>query len=179
VRKSTQKLIRWLLGLVLVADLALAAANWQMAAGPRDPQDELHALRQQRALLAADVARAQKIRATLPEVERSSSAFFQQQIAPAQSGYSALMADLGTLARGTGVRASNITYRQGNPDQRGVVEVEIGASVSGEYPNIVRFINGLEHSETFYVLDGLTLGANTSGGLGLNLRLRTYFRTAA
>jgi Tfp pilus assembly protein PilO len=179
VRKSTQKLIRWFLGLVLVADLALAAVNWQMAAGPRDPQDELHALRQQRALLAADVARAQKIRANLPEIERNSSVFFQQQIAPAQSGYSELMDNLGALARTTGVRASNITYRQGNPDKRGVVEVEIGASVSGEYPNIVRFINGLEHSETFYVLDGLTLGANTSGGLGLNLRLRTYFRTAA
>jgi len=57
--------------------------------------------------------------------------------------------------------------------------VEIGASVSGDYPNIVRFINGLEHSDTFYVLDSLTLGAGSAGGLGLNLHLRTYFRTAA
>jgi len=179
VRKSTQKLIRWFLGAVLIADLALAAVNWRIAAAPRDPADELRLLRQQRALLAADVARAQKIRADLPAVERDSGTFFQKQIAPSESGYSALMDNLGALARAADVRAGNVTYRQGNPDHRGVVEVEIGASVSGEYPNIVRFINGLEHSETFYVLDGLTLGAGTSGGLGLNLRLRTYFRTAA
>jgi Tfp pilus assembly protein PilO len=179
VRKSRQTLIRWLLGAVLAADLALAAVNWQIAAAPRDPQDELHSLRQQRALLAADVARAQKIRADLPDVERHSGEFFQQQIAPTQSGYSALIEDLGALAGAAGVRTGNITYRQGTPDKRGVLEVEIGASVAGDYPNIVRFINGLEHSDTFYVLDGLTLAAGSTGGLGLNLRLRTYFRTAA
>jgi len=179
LRKSTQKLIRWLLVGVLVADLALGAVNWEIAAAPRAPEDELHLLRQQRALLAADVARAQKIRADLPEVERHSGAFFQQQIAPSQSGYSALIENLGALAGAAGVRTGNVTFRQGNPDKRGVVEIEIGATVNGDYPNIVRFINGLEHSDTFYVLDGLTLAAGSSGGLGLNLHLRTYFRTAA
>jgi Tfp pilus assembly protein PilO len=179
LRKSTQRLIRWLLVAVLVADLALAAVNWRIASAPRDPEDELRMLRQQRALLAADVARAQKIREDLPAVERDSGAFFQKQIAPSESGYSALIDNLGSLARAADVRTGNITYRQGNPDKRGVVEVEIGATVNGDYPNIVRFINGLEHSETFYVLDGLTLAAGSSGGLGLNLRLRTYFRTAA
>ena len=179
MRKSTQKLIRWLLGAVLIADLALAAVNWQIDAAPRDPQDELRLLRQQHALLAADVARAQQIRVNLPAVELHSGAFFQQQIAPSQSGYSALIENLGALAGAAGVRTGNVTFRQGAPDKRGVVEVEIGASVNGDYPNIVRFINGLEHSDTFYVLDGLTLAADTSGGLGLNLRLRTYFRTAA
>jgi len=179
LRKSTQKLIRWFLGAVLVADLALAAVNWQIAAAPRDPEDELRLLRQQSALLAADVARAQNIRAELPEVERNSGVFFQEQIAPSQSGYSALIENLGEMAGAAGVRTGNVTFRQGSPDKRGVIEVEIGASVNGEYPNIVRFINGLEHSDTFYVLDSLTLAADTGGGLGLNLRLRTYFRTAA
>jgi type IV pilus assembly protein PilO len=175
--KPTQTLIRWLLGLVLVADLALVAVNWKMAAAPGDPNVELNVLRQQRALLAADVARAKKIRGELDDVEQDSEVFFQKQIMPAQSGYSALIGNFGDLARAAGVRTSNITYRTGDPDKRGVIEVEIGASVSGDYANIVRFINGLEHSDTFYVLDSLTLGAGSSGGLGLNLHLRTYFRS--
>jgi Tfp pilus assembly protein PilO len=178
LRKSTQKLIRWLLGLVLVADLGLAAVNWEMAAAPRDPDAELHTLRQQRALLAADIARAKKIRAELSDIEREGGEFFQKQIVPAETGYSALSEDFGDLARAAGVYASNVTYRTGNPDKRGVIQVEIGASVSGEYPNIVRFINGLEHSDTFYVLDSLTLGAGSAGGLGLNLHLRTFLRSS-
>ena len=179
MRKSTQILIRWLLAAVLAADLALGAVNWKMAAAPGDSEDELRSLRQQRALLAADIARAKKIRADLPDIQRSSAAFFQQAIVPAQSGYSALSQDFGALARGAGVRTGNITYREGMPDKRGVIEVEIGATVSGDYPSIVHFINALEHSDTFYVLDSLNLGAATTGGLALNLHLRTYFRTAA
>jgi hypothetical protein len=172
-------MIRWLLAAVLLADLALAAVNWKMAAAPGDSQDELRLLRQQRALLAADIARAKRIRADLPDIQRNSIAFFQQAIMPAQSGYSALSQDFGALAHAAGVRTGNITYHEGPPDKRGVVQVEIGATVSGDYPNIVRFINGLEHSDAFYVLDNLTLGAGSGGGLGLNLHLRTYFRTAA
>lgn len=179
MRKSTQKLIRWLLAAVLVADLALAAVNWKLSTAPSEPADELHLLRQQRALLAADIARAKQIRVSLPQVERNSGAFFEHQIVPAQSGYSALSADLAALARQAGVRTGQLSYRESAPDKRGVIEVEIGAAVNGDYPNIVHFINGLEHSDTFYVLDSLTLGAGSSGGLGLNLHLRTYFRTAA
>jgi hypothetical protein len=47
---------------------------------------------------------------------------------------------------------------------------------------VVRFINGLEHSGNFYVLDGLALAGSGSGSVGdmrlkLNLQLRTYFRS--
>lgn len=178
MRNSTRRLIQWFLALVLVADLGLAAVNWKMTTAPRDPDAEVRTLRQQRALLAADIARAKKIRAELGDIERDGGAFFQEQIMPVESGYSALSENFGDLARAAGVRASNITYRTGNPDQRGVIQVEIGASVSGDYPNIVRFINGLEHSDTFYVLDSLTLGAGSTGGLGLNLHLRTFFRSS-
>ena len=179
MRKSTQKLIRWLLGLVLVADLALAAVNWRMASAPRDPDAELHMLRQQRALLAADIARAKKIRAELGDVEQEGDAFFKQQIVPEETGYSGLSENFGKLARTRPACApATSPIARAEPDKRGVIEIEIGATVSGDYPNIVRFINGLEHSETFYVLDSLTLGAGSSGGLGLNLHLRTFFRSA-
>ena len=178
MRKSTQNVIRWFLAVVLVADLALAAVNWKMASAPRDPGEELQTLRQQRALLTADIARAKTIRADLGDVERDGGAFFQKQIVPASGGYSALIDNLGSLARIAGVRASNITYHEGAPDKRGVIEIEINATVSGDYTNVVHFINGLEHSDTFYVLDSLVLGAGSSGGLGLNLHLRSFFRTA-
>src|SRR3954468_24849673 len=130
MRKSTQNLIRWIIGAILAADLVLAAVNWKIATGPRDPEQELHALRQQRALLAADVARGKKIRAELPEIDRAGTQFFQDEILPAQSGYSALSADFGDLARMAGVRTGNITYRESLPDKRGVIQLEMTATVS-------------------------------------------------
>jgi hypothetical protein len=179
VTKPQKKLIRLALGALLAADLLLVIVNWQLDAAARPGNGELPFRRQQLALLSADIARARQIRADLPSVERQAGEFFQQHIAPAQSGYSALVEDVGQLAEDAEVRAENLTFRQGTPDARGVVQVEIGATVNGEYANIVRFINGLEHSDTFYVLDGLQLTSGTTGGLRLNLRLRTYFRTVA
>src|SRR5205807_1142354 len=128
MRKSTQRLIQWIIGAILFADVLLAGVNWKIASAPRDPEQELHALRQQRALLAADVARGKKIRAELPEVDKAGTAFFQDEILPAQSGYSALSENFGDLARVAGVRTGNISYRENQPDKRGVIQLEMTAT---------------------------------------------------
>jgi len=93
------------------------------------------------------------------------------------SGYSSIVSDLGTMARESGLRAENVNFRQHPADKRGVIEVEISEIVNGDYPSVVRFINSLEHSDTFYVLDGLSLAAGSAGELRLNMQLRTYFRS--
>src|SRR3954471_12165825 len=140
MRKSTQRLLQWIIAAILVADVILAGVNWKIATGPRDPEQELHALRQQRALLAADVARGKKIRAELPEIDRAGTQFFQDEILAAQSGYSSVSENFGELAQRAGVRTGNITYRDSAPDKHGVIQLEMTATVSGDYANIVRFI---------------------------------------
>ncbi len=175
--KRTKRIIRVILGIVVAADIVLAGVNWQMAEANRTPQAELNALKRQHALMAGDVTRAQTIRITLPEIERQCDTFFQQNFRPAASGYSSVISDFGTLTRGAGLQAENLNFHQHEADKRGVTEVDISAVVSGDYSSVVRFVNNLEHSDTFYVLDGLSLAPNGSGGqLRLNLQLRTYFR---
>ncbi len=172
-----QKLVRWGLGVVLFADLVLAGLSWRMATAPRPDPSELNLLRQQHDLLAADVARGEQIRRELPAVEQQGNAFFQERLPAAASGYSVVVDNFGEVARSAGLRTDNVTFRQHNPDNRGVIAVEISATVNGDYPSVLRFINGLERSDTFYVLDELSLAAGSEGNLRLNFRLRTYFRT--
>mgnify|MGYP001608520988 FL=1 len=61
-------------------------------------------------------------------------------------------------------------------ETRGVTEVTVSATVEGDYVSVVRFINGLERSDNFYLLDSLGLASSTGGSIKLNLQLRTYFR---
>jgi Tfp pilus assembly protein PilO len=170
-------LIRWLIGAVLAIDLVLLVVNWRLNAQPATPRVELNLLRKQHALLAADVARAQQIRNEMPRIEQQSETFFNQNLQPAGTGYSSVVSDFGTLTRDAGLQAEHISFRQHPADKRGVVEVEISSVVNGDYPSVVRFINGLEHSDNFYVLEGLELAAGSAGELRLNLQLRTYFKT--
>jgi len=176
--KRTKAIIRVILGIVVAADIVLAGVNWQMAEANRTPQAELNALKRQHALMAADVTRAETIRTTLPEIEQQRDTFFKQNFRPIASGYSSVISDFGTLSRGAGLQAENLNFHQHEADKRGVTEVDISAVVNGDYSSVVRFVNDLEHSDTFYVLDGLSLASSGSGGqLRLNLQLRTYFRS--
>ncbi|PYU23749.1 MAG: hypothetical protein DMG32_15520 [Acidobacteria bacterium] len=159
-------------------DLTLAAFSWQMADANRTPQSELNAVKRQHSLMAADITRAETIRTTLPAVEQQCDSFFRQNFRPVNSGYSSVISNFGSLSRGAGLQAENLNFHRHEADKRGVTEVDISAVVDGDYSSVVRFVNDLEHSDTFYVLDGLSLAASGSGGqLKLNLQLRTYFRS--
>jgi Tfp pilus assembly protein PilO len=176
--KRTKIIIRAILGVVIAVDIVLAGINWQMAAANRTPQSELIALKRDHALMTADITRAETIRTTLPSIEQQCDTFFHQNFRPLSSGYSSVISDIGTLSRGAGLQAGNLSFHQHEPDKRGVTQVDIFAVVDGDYSSVVRFVNDLQHSDTFYVLDGLSLAGGGSGGqLKLNLQLRTYFRS--
>ena len=175
--RSTKTLIRVLLAAIVLADLVLLGINWNLTSSPHSPQSELKFLARQHALLSADVTRAQKIREDLPAVQKESDGFFHDQFRPIASGYSGLEDDLGVLTRTAGLRTEGLSFRQKPADKSGVSEIEIGATVDGDYPSVVRFIDELERSPNFYILDSLSLAAGSAGQLKLNLQLRTFFRT--
>jgi Tfp pilus assembly protein PilO len=172
-----KNIVRWVIAAVIVADLALAALNWQIARTPHAPEGELQSLELQRKMMIGDVARGDQIRANLPGIDQQCDRFFQDQFRPAGVGYSGLIADLGSIAGKAGLKADATTFAQHKPDEHGVVELDIGESVEGSYPSIVAFLNGLENSHGFYILDGLSLASSHEGALRLSLRLRTFFRS--
>ena len=64
--KSRKNAIRVIIGLILLADIALIGVNWQLSSAPAAPAGELRMLRQRRDLMSADIRRAETIRARHP-----------------------------------------------------------------------------------------------------------------
>jgi hypothetical protein len=172
-----KRIVRWALAAVIVVDLALVFLNWQIGRSPHAPQGELQSLELQRKMMTGDVNRGDEIRRNLPAIEQQCDRFYQDQFRPIASGYSGLIADLGSIANQAGLKSDATTFQQLKPNEHGVVELDIGESVEGSYPSVVAFLNGLEHSHGFYILDGLSLTSNREGALKLSLRLRTFFRS--
>lgn len=168
---------RWALGLLLAMDAALLFINWRNGGAEAQAQN-LRALKYQYAVMSKDVRHAQDIEKRLPQIQEQCDAFFKEQLSPAAGGYSAVVADLGRIAEKAGLRTSGVSYNQQPVTDRGVIEVEIAATVEGDYPSLVRFINGLERSDSFYLLDKLVLASSTGGGIKLAFELRTYFRSS-
>lgn len=175
---GTRRWVRRGLAVLLAADVVLLLVVWRSARlHPATEIQDLELLRERHRVMGQDVARAQDIRRRLPAVEKQCNAFFAERLLPAASGYSAVVADLGKIAAEVGLPANNITYKQRDVERRGVVEVEVTATVEGDYPSLAKFINGLERSDRLYLLDSFALVSAREKTIKLNLSLRTYFRS--
>jgi Tfp pilus assembly protein PilO len=180
MNRNSRRWKRWVMaaiGVLLAADVALVYLNWQArGAGPRALLERRNLLIPEEKLWRADVRRVAAIRDRLPEVVLQCDTFLRQHFLEERSGYSAIVADLGEAARHAGLASNTLAFKQKPLESRGVVEVGITASVEGRYTQLVTFINGIERSEKFYLLDSLTLSPAQGGALKMNLQLRTYLR---
>ncbi len=51
------------------------------------------------------------------------------------------------------------------------------AQLSGNYLQLIRFINALERNQLFFIVDDLELGGEQNGIVRLQIKLETYLRT--
>ncbi|HVA93600.1 MAG TPA: GspMb/PilO family protein [Candidatus Dormibacteraeota bacterium] len=169
--------VRWGLIVLLATDMILVGVNWNLGRVPQVHTGDLNRLVMLEKSYRADNARLERFRRELPADEKQWGDFFTTHFQPEGAGYSAVSQDLGQLSRAAGLQSDSITFHQHNPDARGLMEVDISTAVEGNYDSLIEFLNKLEHSDNFYVLDTLALASSSAGKLRLNLQLRTYFRT--
>ncbi len=100
--------------------------------------------------------------------------FYNQRFPGAYSTISAAIYD---LAGKNNVRLTRLSYIQ-TPSSPGLAEVRMDASLSGEYAPLMHFINGLERSKTFFLINGLTFTGQQGGSVNLRLVLTTYLHAA-
>jgi Type II secretion system (T2SS), protein M subtype b len=166
------------LAVPIALDLALAAYLWQSSqSDPLALGAERDGLAIQAKLLRDDVQRGERIRASLPKARAQCDNFFNQSFLDSASGYSRIDSDLGEIASKAGVKTTGFSFKQRPIKDRGVTEITISTSLDASYPAMIQFINGLERSKNFYLLDRLHLASATAGSLRLEIELHTYFRT--
>lgn len=101
-------------------------------------------------------------------------AFYDKRIPP---NYSSIDARVGELAVASGVRLSRMQYTQG-PAGNDLTEISLDAGISGDYPQIMKFINSLERNQMFFVIRTMSLTGQSGGLVNLRLRVSTWLRPA-
>jgi Tfp pilus assembly protein PilO len=169
--------IRAVIAIVVLLDIILIGVNWSLASAPHPSNLQVKLLDQRRSLIAADVRRAEDIRKSLPAVETDTNTFYQKDLRPGTAGYSSVVEDLGKLAKDSHLQITSTRFRPKVVEKRGVQEITVTITTQGQYADLVSFINSLERSGSFFLLDSLSLESSSEGGLKLNMELRTYFRS--
>lgn len=104
------------------------------------------------------------------------SQFYQDRFAARDSE---LAAELGKLASENGVRILQAKYKQEDPTGVGIVPTEIEGNFSGDYLQLVRFINALERSKQFFTVDSISLAGESTGPVKLEVKMHSYLRSGA
>jgi len=169
------------LTLLIGADLALAAYGWRLSSAPRTPKQQLASEGRELELLRADIRRAEEIKQKMPTTQQDCDKF-EHSLRPANTGYSAVTAELGTIAGKSSLHLDSLTFKQLPVPNRNLEMVDMDATVNGDYAGVVRFLNGLQRSENVYEVDALTVTSDSqshsaSGAVRVLLHMKTYFRT--
>lgn len=93
------------------------------------------------------------------------------------ANYSLIASRIGDLEVKSGVRLSRLLYAQG-AQSGDLTEISMDAGISGQYPQIMRFVNGLERDQTFFVIRAMALTGQQGGQVNLRLRVSTWLRSA-
>ena len=92
---------------------------------------------------------------------------------------SAISEELGKVAKQSGVRIGQIRYQSKDIEVVGLRPVEIEADFSGDYLQLVRFINSLERDPLFFIINSVELGGEQGGEVKLQMKLETYQKASA
>ena len=98
--------------------------------------------------------------------------FYDQRI---PANYSSIAVQVGDLAVKSGVHISGVQYTQG-ATAGDLTEISLDARISGEYQQIMHFVNGLERSKTFFIIRAMAFTGQQGGLVNLRLRVSTWLR---
>ncbi len=155
------------IGLSIRLGLDWASTNGRSTDALASKQVELKAL-------DFETAPLRGLEGRVAQSRRQIQSFYAKRI---PANYSSIAMRIGEIQVKSGVRLSRVQYAQG-PAGAELTEISMDAGISGDYSQIMRFINGLERDPNFFVVRAMALTGQQGGMVNLRLRVSTWLRPA-
>jgi type IV pilus assembly protein PilO len=161
-----------IMALVCVVALAILASPLV-----RERSDDITQLQIQRTLQQQQVDRVGDIDKKIAEAGKQIADFYKDRLPTRDS---AISDSLGKMAAESGVKLEQVKYGSKEAVPAGLRPLEIEASLSGQYPQLARFLNSVERNQpVFFIVDSIDLGGEQNGIVRLQVKLRTFSRAGA
>src|SRR5208283_3358049 len=174
---NSRRKLKIAIGAMLAADLVAVAVLFSPLVGSADSRQlQLNQLRVELQKKNREVAPLRGMDKKIVLAKSQIGAFYKDRFAAKDSD---LTNELGKLAAQNGIRIQQAHYKEEEPETSGIVPVEINGSFSGDYLQLVRFINTLERSKMFFEVDGVDLAGEGAGPVKLGITIHSYLRSGA
>jgi Tfp pilus assembly protein PilO len=175
---TTRRKLKIAIGAMLAVDVLAAGVLFSPLVGSADSRrDQLRQLSLELQHKSRDVQPLRNIDKKVLVAKDQIGAFYKDRFAARDS---VLATELGKLAAENGIRIQQAHYKEEPAEASGIVPVAIEGSFSGDYLQLVRFVNALERSKMFFTVDSVDLaGGEGPGTVHLQIGLHSYLRLGA
>jgi Tfp pilus assembly protein PilO len=172
--RNSRRNLKIAIGAMLAADVVAVAVLFSPLVGSAESRRlQINQLRVELQRKTNEVAPLRGMDQKILLAKGQISEFYKDRFAAKDSE---LLSELGKLAVQNGVHMQQATYKQEDEESAGIVPVEIGGSFSGDYLQLVRFINTLERSKMFFDVNSVDLAGESTGQVRLQITIHSYLR---
>ncbi len=173
--RVTRKKLRTVFIALAVLDVLLLGlwfSPWGHASATK--QDEIKQLGEQATLKMQQMGPYQGMDQKVTEARAQLTSFYSDRLPGEQS---AILEQLGKIAADHQVKLSQAKYDEKSDEEAaGLQPVAIEASLDGSYLSIAKFINSVERSKMFFLVDSVNLGESQGGNIKLRVKMETFRR---
>jgi hypothetical protein len=174
---NSRRKLKIAIGSMLAADVVAVAVLFSPLVGSADSRQlQLNQLRVELHKKTREVEPLRSMDRKIVLAKNQIGGFYKDRFAATDSD---LANELGKLASENRVRIQQARYKEEDAETSGVIPVAIEGSFSGDYLQLVRFINTLERSKLFFTVDSVDLAGESAGPVKLQISMHSYLRSGA
>jgi type IV pilus assembly protein PilO len=169
--RDTRRKLKIAVGVMAgISALSIGLLVSPLVGSPAARQQDMNQLRAQLTAKSRQVEPLRGLDKKIPLATEQIDQFYKERFSAHDSEVAAA---LGDLAKETGVKVQTAKYKFGDPEPVGLRRLEIETSIQGDYQPLAKFLNGLERSKVFFIINGIAL-AQQNGPVQLQMKLETY-----
>jgi type IV pilus assembly protein PilO len=176
---SPELLVRSALGVLLLANMIAAgfAFHW-WGDSPQALESRIESTRQQIIVARGQLARSKAMSTKITLARVQGGSFLNTYLTPRKITYSTILGELNHMAETAGVKMRDSTI---NPERiegsNSLSQLTITSGYEATYPNLLKFVNLLDRSQRFLIIESLTAAPQSgTGNLIVSIKLDTFVR---
>jgi Tfp pilus assembly protein PilO len=179
---SPQALVRMALGILLVANIVAAgfAFHW-WGDSPLTLENKIEETRQQMITARRQLTQAKAMSSKIILARDQGGSFISTYMTPRRVTYSTILTELNRIAETAGVKTrENVISQEAIEGSDSLSMLTITAGYEATYPNLLKFVNLLDKSQRFLIIDSLQAQPQPGTGiLQVTIKVYTFVRDDA
>jgi type IV pilus assembly protein PilO len=176
---SPEVLVRAALGVLLLGNIVAAgfAFHW-WGDSPQALESKIESTRQQIIVTRGQLTRTKAMSAKIALGRDQGGAFINTYMTPRKVTYSTILSELNHMAETAGVKMKDSTITPEHIEgSKSLSQLTITSGYEATYPNLLKFVNLLDRSQRFLIIESLTAAPQSGTGILLvSIKLDTFVR---